>query len=238
MKLNEYLTESFNSCLKNPLLFVPMAGAVVLVSLLSLLFSGTAIPFAGPMDAQTMAAGAGTALGGAMVLSILSTLITFLAHGMTIALGYDLISGRPVSLRRGWESVLERITPLVIAVILVGLLTGIGMVLLILPGLIAAFFLMFTFAAVMVDREDALRALRSSIRMVANNFSAAFILFLVMIALGVIFMLVNMILGLIPVVGTLVAIVVSSVFSTFLTLVLLHAYLELRQAPATPDVEV
>lgn len=237
MKINEYLTESFNQCVKNPLIAVPMAASIVLVSLLSLLFAGSAIPFSGSLDPQQLAAGAGATLGGAMVLSILSTLVTFFAHGMTVALGNDVISGRPVSLRKGLDAVVERAVPLVISVILVGLLIGIGMVLLVLPGLVAAFFLMFTVTAVMVDHEDALRALRSSIRLVAANASAAFVLFLVIVALSVLFLIVNTILGMIPAVGFLVAILVSAFFSTFLTLVLLHAYRELRRAPAAPDVE-
>jgi hypothetical protein len=236
MKLNEYLLDSLNICKKNPLLFVPLAGAVVLVTLLTMLLGGPAIPFAGTMDMQQVAAGAGAALGSAMVLSILSTLITFLAHGMTIALGHDAIQGLPVSLRKGWERAAERIVPLVIAVILVGLLIGIGMVLLVLPGLVAAFFLMFTFAAIMVDGKDALRALRSSISLVAGNLGTTLILFFVLIALSVIFMLLNMILSMIPVAGTVVAIVVSAVFSTYLTLVVLHAYLEIRQAPPEPTI--
>lgn len=31
MKINEYLTESFNQCVKNPLIAVPMAASIVLV---------------------------------------------------------------------------------------------------------------------------------------------------------------------------------------------------------------
>lgn len=247
MKINETLLESFDVCRRNPLLFVPMLASVVIVAVLSLIIAGSAIPFAGAMGGrldggaispEQAIAGAGAAFAGVMVLSILSALVIFLAHSMTVGMALDAVEDRSVSLKGGWVQVMERIVPLIIAVILVGLLTGIGMSLLILPGLIVGFFLMFTFASVMVERKHALPAIKTSFRVVSSNFGAVFVVFLVMLALGFLFLLVNVIIGMIPILGPLVAIVVSSAFSAFLSVFLLKAFLALREAPTTPDVEV
>jgi hypothetical protein len=238
MKINDILMDSVHVCRKHPLVFVPMLASVVIVSLLSLLLVGSAIPFAGTATPEQMIAGAGMALGGIMLFSILTMLVSLLAHGMTVIMAYDAVEGRSVTLKDGWTKTMERIVPLVIASIIVGLLLGIGFALLILPGLILALFLMFTFPAVMVDRKDAFRAISGSFRMAGHNFGTVFVIFLVAIALAVLFTLANMIVSLIPALGFVVAIILSCAFSGYLSVFILQAYLALRETPPAPDVEV
>lgn len=246
MKINEFLKDSLDICRKHPMLVIPMLASVVVVALLSLMIAGSAIPYVGALEGSMTGggltspqgpAGTGTALGGLLVLSILSALVTLLAHSMTLAMAHDALEGRPVTLKSSWAVTLERIVPLVVAVVLVGLLVSIGMAFLVLPGLIIAFFLMFTFAVIVVDGQDALQAIMTSVRLVTANFGSVFVLFLVMLALGVLFWLVNVIVGLIPIAGPLGAIVVSSAFSAYLSVFLLQAYRSIRELPQGPDAE-
>ena len=238
MKINDILIDSIHVCRKNPLIFVPMFASVVIVTLLSLLLVGSAVPFAGMTTPEQMMAGAGAALGSIMLFSILTMLLSLLAHGTTVVMAYDAVEGRPVTLKDGWARTQERIVPLVIASVIVGLLLGIGFALLILPGLILVLFLMFTFTAIMVDRHDAFRAITTSFRMTGHNFGTVFVIFLVAIALGVLFALANMIVSLIPALGFVVAIILSCAFSGYLSVFILQAYLALRETPSAPDVEV
>lgn len=238
MKINDILMDSIHVCRKNPLVFVPMLASVVIVTLLSLVLVGSMTPFTGMTTPEQIMAGAGAALGSIMLFSILTMLLSLLAHGMTVIMAFDAVEGRKVTLQDGWSRTLERIVPLVIASVIVGLLLGVGFALLVLPGLILLLFLMFTFTAIMVDRNDAFRAITTSFRMTAHNFGTVFVLFLVIIALGVLFALANMIVSLIPVLGALVAILLSCAFSGYLSVFILQAYLSLRETPPAPDVEV
>lgn len=251
MNITTVLKDSYEVSRKNPLVFVPMLASVVVVALLSLITMGSVIgsgmPFIGGMhgemtgaspNMQRALAGAGIAFGSLLVFSTLSGLVSLLAHGMTVAMANDAVQGQPVTLKTGWDRVVERAVPLVVASVILGLLVGIGLVLLVLPGLLIGFFLMFTLTAVIVDGKDAFSALKTSFQVVRSNFGAVFVLFLVMIALAFLVGIANSILGLIPVLGWLASVVLSSLFGGFLGVFVLQAYLTLRESPETPEAEV
>ncbi len=246
MKINEILKDTLDICRRNLILFVPMLAAILVVGLLTLIIAGSAVPLIGAFDPglagdgatpESALAGTQAIIRGLMVLMILSALVIFFAHGMTLGMANDAIQGRPVSLRDGWRDTLERMVSLAIAVILTGLLVGIGTALFILPGLILGFFLMFTFAAIMVDGKDALQAFRTSIRVVLSHFGTVFVLFLVMVALGALNWLVLRVVGRVPVAGPILTILIGAAFGAYLTVFLLQAYLILRETPSTPSAE-
>lgn len=86
----------------------------------------------------------------------------------------------------GWNRTLQRIVPVIIASLLIGIVVTIGMILLVLPGIVVAFFLMFTLVALMVDNLGVFKAIGYSFRTVGKNFGATFIAFLVIIGLAII----------------------------------------------------
>jgi hypothetical protein len=246
MSISQILKESFGVSKKNPLIFVPMLVAAVFSVVLSLIVVGSALPMASQFAGEQMAenpeqamAGLGAAMGGVFIVSILSGIVGLLAHGMTVAMADITFKGETATLGSGWSRLVARLVPMIIASILVGIIVSIGMMLLVLPGLILAFLLMFTLVAVMVDDAGAFQALGRSFQTVTKNFKATFVVFLVLIALGLITGLVSFILGLIPILGVVLTMIVSALYTGYITIFIVRAYRELETEPnAPPEAEV
>lgn len=242
MNISQMLKESLTVSKSNPLIFVPMLAASVFSVVLSLVLVGSALPMAKQFGAQAAeapeqaVAGAGAAAGGFLVVSILSGIVGLLAHGMTVAMADQALDGSSATLAAGWSRLTSRLVAILIASVLIGILVSVGMMLLVLPGLIVAFLLMFTLVAVMVDGAGAFDSLARSFRTVTGNFRATFVVFLVLIALGVLAGLVSIILGLIPVLGVILTMVVSALYTGYVTIFIVRAYRELHTEPdSTPD---
>lgn len=158
MNIIAVLKESVTAIKRNPLLFIPMLASLVLSFVLSLIFAGSTIPTMSQFSGEQFAAnpeqalvGFGAAAGGTLIVTTISSFISFLAHGMTVAMADPALKGETVTLQNGWQRLVSRIYPLVIGTVLVVVIVMIGTGLLILPGLIAAFFLMFTLISIMLD---------------------------------------------------------------------------------------
>ncbi len=246
MSITQMLKESLEVSKKNLLIFVPMLAASVFSALLSLALVGSAIPMANRFTQQpevvnpeqAMAA-AGAAIGGVFLVMILSAIVGLLAHGMTVAMSDLALKGEKPSLGTGWKRLMARLVPMIIASVVMGIIIGVGMMLLLLPGLIAAFLLMFTLVSVMVDDAGAFEALGRSFRTVTQNFKATFVFFLVAIALGLLFGLLSVIVGLVPVLGVVLTMIVSALYTGFISVFIVRAYRELGVQPGTsPEAEV
>lgn len=246
MNISEMLKGSFAVSKQNPLIFVPMLVASVFSALVSLIFVGSAMPMAGRFAGEQMAenpeqamVGFGAALGGVFLVSIISGIVGLLAHGMTVAMADLALKGEKTTLATGWSRLVTRIVPIIIASVVVGILVSLGMVLLFLPGIIIAFLLMFTLVAVMVDDAGAFDALGRSFRTVTRNFKATFVVFLVLIALGVLAAIAGMILGLIPILGVVLTMIVSAVYAGYISIFIVAAYRNLEEQPGqAPEAEV
>lgn len=241
MSISALLKESFGVSKQNPLIFVPLLVASVFSALVSLIFVGSAMPMAGRFAGEQMAenpeaalTGLGAAMGGMFLVFILSGIVGLLAHGMTVAMADLALKGEKASLGAGWGRLVARIVPMIIASILVGVIVSVGMMLLVLPGLILAFLLMFTLVSVMVDDAGAFDALGRSFRTVTGNFKATFIFFLVLIALGVLSGLAGMIVGLIPILGVVLTMIVSALYTGYISIFVVDAYRNLEEKPEAP----
>ena len=230
MSIITILKESLEIVKKNPILFVPMLALTVIVALLSLIFLGSMVPFMGGMQqggtvtSQQAMTAAGAALGGIFITLILSSILGLVAHGMTVAMADEAVQSQSTSLKGGLNKVKERLLPIILAAVLVGLIVSVGFMLLVLPGIIAMFLLMFTFMAVMLDNENAFRAIGKSTRTVTGHFGAVFVLFLVLIALGLLVAIIDAIVGMIPILGVVLSIIFSAAYSSFITVFLVIAY--------------
>ncbi len=245
MSISKVFKESIAAAKGNILIFVPMLAASVLSALISLIVVGSAVPMMKNFSGEQIAAnpeqalaGAGVAAGGMMVVGIISALVGLLSHGMTVGMADIALKGESATLKIGWSRIISRIVPVIIAVILIGVIVSIGMILLVLPGVILAFFLMFTLIAVMVDDLGATKAIGRSFKTVSKNFGATFITFLVIIGLGIITGLLCFVLGLIPVLGAILILIVGAVYTGFVTIFLVRVYRELEiQTDESPEVE-
>ncbi len=244
MNITAVLRDSFDLMKKNWMLFVPFLGAFVLMALVSLIAVGSMVPFGdfssmGHVSQKEAVGMAGASLLAVFVMMILSGIIGLLAHGMTIAMIEDALRTEKATLAGGWTKTLHNIVPLLISAVLVGIIVSIGFMLLILPGIVAVFFLMFSIIAVMSERDNGFTALAHSARIVYRNIKTTIVLFLVLIALGVLFGVVSMILGLIPILGVILSIAISAVFGVYTTIFLVISYNNLDTQPDTqPDATV
>jgi len=245
MNLTALLKDSFDLVKKNLLIALPLLAVSVLMLLISLIFTGSMDPFdhtymMGKMSPEAAAAGK-SALGlfGVLVLMFLGSVLVLLAGGMTTAMVDQSIKEERASLKTGWNRTLGRIVPLLIASVLVGLLTGVGFILLVIPGIILAFLVMFALPAVMIDEAGGLQSIGLSAKTVIGNLKTTVILFLILIALGVIFGIVTTIIGLIPIAGPIIDAVISALYGAFMTAFIVLAYEGLKANPENPpEVEV
>ncbi len=246
MNVSKIFKESTAAAKANPLIFIPMLATSVLSALLSLIFIGSAMPMAGKFSAEQFSAnpekalaGAGIAAGGMFLVGMLSGFIGLLTHSMTVVMADTALKGEQTSLKLGWTRTISRIVPVIIASILIGIIVTVGMIMLVLPGIVLAFFLMFTLVAIMIDNLGAFKAIGHSFKTVSRNFGATFITFLVLIGLAILTMIISAILALIPILGAILSLFVSALFTGFITIFIVRVYRELEVKPEIPpEVEV
>lgn len=245
MSISKVFKESLAVARGNPLIFIPMLAASIFSALVGLIFVGSAVPMLQNMSADQIAnnpeqalAGAGAAAGGMFLFSIISGFVGLITHSMTVGMADIAFQGEKASLKNGWERIISRIVPVIIASILMGIFVGLGLILLVLPGIILAFFLMFTLIAVVVSDLGAFQAIGRSFKTVGKNFGATFVTFLVIIGLAIITGLLNFIISLIPVLGIVLSMIVFAVFTGFVTIFLVRVYREMDLKSGTsPEVE-
>lgn len=245
MKLTALLKESVDIVRKNLLIALPLLAVSVLMLLLSLIFTGSMAPFEhtymmGKISPEAAAAGeTGFSFFGTFIMMFLGSVLVLLAGGMTTVMVDQSIKEEKAGLKAGWTRTMGRIIPLLIASVLVGLLTGVGFILLVIPGIIIAFLVMFALPAVMIDESGGLESIAVSARTVVRNLRTTVILFLILIALGVLFGIVTTIIGLIPVAGPIIDAVISALYGAFMTAFIVLAYEGLKANPENPpEVEV
>lgn len=158
--------------------------------------------------------------------------ITLLGYLLTLVIGaaitsayfgglFDIANGAPVTIGSFFKP--RHIGAFVVLSLLVGILTGIGTALCVLPGLVVSIFLMFATPALLDRNAGAIDAMKTSFGIVKNNFGQAILVWLVGIALVIVG-------ALLCGVGLLVAVPVAALF-------LVYAYRKLTGgsvAPVTP----
>jgi hypothetical protein len=242
MNIAGLLQNSFLKVKSNPVILVPVLASTVLIAIVSLILVGTMVPQLGPIrsdaaiTADEAVGYAGMAVGRMVALLVVSTIVGLLAHGMTVLMADDALNERPVKLSTAWQKVRQRLAALIGTSVVVGLLVSVGLMLLILPGVVLAFFLMFSFVALMVLDLSPLSALSRSFTTVRSHFASSFVFFLVMIALGLLVGLVNFVVAMIPVLGALLTIVVMSVYLSFLSVFVVAVFRGLIDGSAAPEV--
>lgn len=245
MNISKTLGMSWRVAKDNPMVIVPMLAASVFGVVLSLIVVGSAVPtIAGFGDdpsaitSEQAIAGIGAAIGGGFLVSVISGIVGLLAHGLTVAMADLALRGESATLAAGWARFTPRLLPVIVASVLVGLIVGLGTLLLVLPGIVAGFLLIFTIVAVVVDDAGPGQAISSSAQTVIRNFGATFVFFLVVLGLGILAGIVSTIVGTIPFLGAILTMIVSAAFTGFLTIFTLATYRMLsRSSEDEPEAE-
>ena len=160
--------------------------------------------------------------GGRFVLSLISFVL-----GQLIAIGWikialDITDGRPINA----QAVIDKfrlVVPYLIAALLYALMVGVGLILLIVPGVVAAIvFAFYGFHIVDTGSTDPIGALRRSAEITRGHRWQLFLFGLLLIGLNLL--------------GILLLIVGVLITSGISLLAIAHVYRRLSAAPAAPDV--
>jgi hypothetical protein len=210
----------FDVLMRYPVMVLPPLGAQAVVFVLTLLFFGSAAA------AVAMAGGAGFlgAILGGVLLWVISGLLTLVASAVTIVMARDALDGREPSFGEAMSVVMGRLADVIGASILFGLIVLVASLFLVIPGLIAAFFLMFMLPAVLIEAAGAVDSIGRSVRLVRQNLGPALGLviggLLVAVAVGVVFSL----LGNVPLLGQLAGAVLVGVFAAYIAVVAVRVF--------------
>jgi hypothetical protein len=205
----------------------PLIAMAVVVVAAFLLFGGAISIFAlgGFAGRRPMVAGAafGTAVlfllgaGAAMLVNLVSSAVV-------VVMAKDALAGRAPVMGAAYGVVMTRLGDVVGASFLCALIIGVTSIFLLIPGLIAAFFFMFTMPVVLLDHAGPTEALRRSAGLVGNNLGRAAGLTGGVMVAGFITWVASIVLHVIPVVGRLASIVLSGIFVAYVTVVVVRVF--------------
>jgi hypothetical protein len=203
-----------------PVLALPPLVVQVLMAVLTVLFIG------GAATAIVVGGGAGVlgALFGGAVFMLITALLSLIASAVTVIMARDALAGRVPSIADGLAVASGRLVDVVVASVLVMIIVGIGMLLLVLPGIVAGFFLIFALPAVLLDGLGAIDAIKRSFTLVKDNLVPVLLLVVGFIAVGIVVAILANILGYIPILGQLLVAVLGGIVVAYCTVVAVRVY--------------
>ncbi len=158
---------------------------------------------------------------------VLAVVLNVYAHGVTVAMAWEAHQRGSTSISTGalvaWRA-LSRLLPLSL---LIGLSFSIGLSMLLFPGMVVALSFMFTMPAMVVKNMSAFNAIAESVRVVRSDFRYSLgllgMLGVTSLALGIM----SFTLLVIPVVGVIANLAISTAFTAVASVIVLHAYITL-----------
>ena len=212
---------SWDTLRRYPVLVVPQIAAQAAVFGLTLLLVGAA---ATAFMVGGVAGGVvGLAVGG-LLFALVVGVVSLVASAVVIVMAKDALVARDPALGDALGAVMGRLGDVVIASALAMVAVGIGTLLLVLPGLVAVFFLVFTLPAVLLDGAGAIDAIKRSIAVVKDNLGAAAGLVVGWIVVAVIVGIASKILALVPVIGWLASGALFGAAVAYMSVVAVRVY--------------
>ena len=211
-----------------PVIVAPPLIAMAIVFVLTLLFFGGAATMVAVGGLAGRGAGvAGALLGGALLFLLffaVSMLVNLISSAVVVVMAKDALGAREPSMGDAFAAVMARLTDVVVASVLFAVIVGVASIFLVIPGIIAGFFLMFTLPAVLLDNVGAIDGLKRSATLVKNNLGPVLGLVIGVIVAAVIMVIASMILGVVPVIGQLASMLLAGAFFAYLTVVAVRVY--------------
>jgi hypothetical protein len=235
MDIGGILKESIYTVKNNIIIIVPTIVVSVIIAFLTLLLIGggnASIPVMGDEelgDPSAMMPAAGGLMGMLLVIGIISMVLGTISHGVVVAMAKEAIETGKTSINSGINAVVGKIGHLVVAAIIVSLIVMIGIVFFIIPGLIAAFLLMFTFVGIIVKNLNAIEAMQKSFELVKANLKDSIVLFTAILVVGFLFSIASNFLNVIPLIGQLMGLAIMGLSWGYISIVLVRAYSELTK---------
>jgi hypothetical protein len=210
----------FDVLMRYPVMVLPPLAAQAVVFALTIAFIG------GAAAAVVVAGGAGFlgAVLAGLLLWLVSGLLTLVASAVTIVMARDALDGREPSFGEAMSVVMGRLADVIGASVLFGLIVFVASLFFVLPGLVAAFFLMFMLPAVLIEGAGAVDSIGRSVRLVRQNLGPALGLVIGAIILAVALGIVYAVLGNIPLLGQLASAVLVGVFAAYIAVVAVRVF--------------
>ncbi len=222
---------SFETLRQYPIVVAPLLIAMVVGFVLKLLFIGAGVSMFAVGGVVGGAAGmAGAVLGGMLlflVFLVLVMLVNLVASAAVVVMARDAIGGRQPTVGTAVEAVTGRLADVVIASVLFAIIVGVASMFFVLPGIVAAVFLVFTMPAVLLDGLGAVDGIRRSAGLVKDNFGPVLGLVIGGILGLIALWIVALILGFVPLVGPLAVMLAAGLLFAYLTMVAVRLYLRL-----------
>ena len=230
---------AYEAVARFPVLIVPPL-AVAVLGFMLLFFIGGGAAVIGALMGGAMGGSHGAAAGGiaglvlgALVFAVVMGTLALLSSGMVIVMARSALGGHEPALGDALAMVARRLGAVLVAASMVGIIVMIGFLFLVIPGIVAAVFLMFTLPAVLLDGLGGVDGMRRSAGLVRAHPGpvVAFIVgcLLVFIAIGV----ASWILSFIPFLGGLASFVLQGAAMSYLTVVGVRIYGLLRATPGS-----
>jgi hypothetical protein len=148
-----------------------------------------------PTPEQTMAVSLGVVRTTLPVLLVRLSIITPITNAALIYAIAKAYLAKPISVRESFKLALQRILPLIGTWILVGLIVMGGLILCLVPGILAAFWFALATQVVVIEGVGGLAAMKRSKQLMAGNIGTLFVLGLLLGVIGIGF---TIVLALIP----------------------------------------
>jgi hypothetical protein len=228
--LVEHFRAAYAALTRFPVLIAPPLLVGVLGFVLLFVIGGGATAM-GALMGGLVGGGKGVAAGGlaglvlaAIVFGPVMGLLWLLSSGMVVLMARYALDGREPALGDALAAVVGRLGAVVMASLLVMAIVGVGFLLFVIPGFVAAVFLVFTLPAVLLDGLGALAGVRRSVAVVRRHAGPV-----IGLVVGSLLVLVGVaiaawILELIPFLGGLAAFVLYGAALSYLTVVGVRFY--------------
>jgi uncharacterized membrane protein len=174
-----------------PLIVATLVYMVILGAVYGIAY-GLAITLAPAPESTYMSTGSGVfysysaGFGAASILVLVVGYIALLVVGAVAASAFtsavlQIADGRDMTIGDFFKP--RNVGNVIVATLIVGVLTGIGYALCVIPGIIVGFLLMFTVVALLDRNISATEAIRASLQVTKDNFGPAILAYLIIIVL-------------------------------------------------------
>jgi hypothetical protein len=197
MEVTGLFSQGFDILKKNVVIAVPFVVVGIITSLIALVIMGSMVASMGLMSMEGFTfnpAALGAMIGAGLLLMLVNWLLNTVAAGTTYVMAAEAIGGKP-DLGSGFQKTLGNIVNLLITSVMFGVIVFTGMILLVIPGLIAAYLLMFSLVIVMLEDKGPIAALQGSFNVVKSNIAETIIFAVIAIVIVIVIGIIAGILG-------------------------------------------
>lgn len=225
--------KSIDTLKDNFIIIVPPMITSLIITLILLLLAKSGVAPAAVTGGKTGASGQMT--GMPLIVGILFLFLWSLSHSVVVAMAKEALDSGRTTFNSGIETARDKFGSLILSSFLISVIVMVTVSLFIIPGLVASFFLMFTFAGIIADHLSPLDAMKKSFTLVRSNLRDSAVIFLGIVLLGFLYAFASLILTRLPILGQLISLGVTGTFWGYISIVIVRAYHELVNTPLPPS---